>query len=450
MSQLQFLYSQEQLKTIATEIINRSLQLGASGAQVEISESISTDIEILEQKIENFETSHENQILLTVYNGKQKGHLGISNIEINNLDTLINQALDIAKYTQPDQANGILDKRFLANNDTEDLDLYHPYVIDNASLIAEAMEIESLALGQNKLITASDGSSISLTTYNFVTANSNGFNQDYKTSRYSNSVSIIGNTKKNGMQTDYWYSSARSYTDLLKADRLAQIAAKRLLNRLNAGSFKAQTCRVIFESNIAKSIIGSLISALSGSALYRKLSFLNDSLGTVILPTWLSIEENPFILRGLSSCYFDNEGGRVHKRKIINEGKVEGYLLSAYSARKMGLSPTGNAGGAHNLLVSSNFSGNLEELAREMRNGLIITETIGHGLNSVTGDYSVGASGLVVIDGNISHFADNLTISGNMRDIFKNIIYIANDSTPGSINCGSMLIEQGWLQIAAK
>lgn len=449
MSQIQFLYTQEQLQDIANQIISRSLKLGASGAQVELSESISTDVEILEQKIETFETSHENQLLLTIYHGKQKGHLGISNIETANLDNLINQALDIARYTQPDQANGILEQQFIASDVQKDLELYHPYAIDNKILIEKAMQIEQKALEQSDQITASDGSSISLTTYNFVTANSNGFNNGYRTSRYSNSVSIIGNTP-DGMQTDYWYSSSRNYSTLLKPEELAAIAAKRLLNRLNTGTFKPQSCRVIFETNIAKSVIGSLINALNGNSLYRKLSFLNDSLGTRVLPSWLNIEENPFVPSGLSSCYFDNDGGQVHQRKIIEDGLVAGYLLSAYSARKMGMAPTGNAGGAHNLTVSSNFNGNLEMLAREMQNGFIITETIGHGLNSVTGDYSVGASGLVVINGNISHFADNLTIAGNMRDIFNNVLYIATDSTPGSINCGSMLVETGCLQISAK
>jgi PmbA protein len=449
MSQLKFLYTQSELSQFANDIITRSVKLGASAAQVELSESISTDIEVLEEKIENFETSHESQMLLTVYIGQQKGHIGISNIDIKNLDSTITQALEIAKYTQPDPANGILEEKYLAQKDFPQLNLFSPHAEDNSSLIATAIEIEQRALQSDNQISASDGASVSLTTYNFVTANSNQFNLGYQTSRYSNSVSLIGNTK-DGMQTDYWYSSARNYANLLLPKELAKEASSRLLRRLNKGSFKESSCKVIFETNVAKSIIGALIGALSGNSQYRKLSFLNDSLGNKILPKWLDIIENPYISEGLSSCYFDNEGGRVYQRKLIDNGVVAGYLLSAYTSRKLGMAPTGNAGGAHNLEVSSNFAGNLADLAKEMYSGLIIIETIGHGLNSVTGDYSVGASALVVINGEISHFTDNLTISGNMRDIYSNIIHIANDSSPGSLICGSMLIESGCLQISGK
>ncbi len=449
MTKLQFIYQQSQLSDYANDIINRAIKLGASQAQVELSESISTDIEVLDQKIENFETSHESQMLLTVYLGQQKGHIGISNIDTKNLDTIIKQALEIAKYTQADPANGILEKQFLTKKLPTDLQLYMPHNENNDTLISTVMDIEQKALSSDKRITASDGASVSLTSYNFVTANSNDFNLGYQTSRYSNSVSLIGNTK-NGMQTDYWYSSSRNYTKLLTSAELANHAANRLLRRLNKGEFKQSTCKVIFESTIAKSIIGALIAALSGNSQYRKLSFLNDSLGNKVLPEWLSIEEDPFIPEGLSSCYFDNEGGQVYQRKLVDNGLVSGYLLSAYSARKLNMQPTGNAGGAHNLKVTSNFNGDLIALAREMHSGLIIIETIGHGLNSVTGDYSVGASGLVVIDGKISHFTDNLTISGNMRDIYNNILCIANDSSPGSLLCGSMLIESNCLQITGK
>lgn len=449
MSQLKFLYTQSELSQFANDIITRSVKLGASAAQVELSESISTDIEVLEEKIENFETSHESQMLLTVYIGQQKGHIGISNIDIKNLDSTITQALEIAKYTQPDPANGILEEKYLAQKDFPQLNLFSPHAEDNSSLIATAIEIEQRALQSDNQISASDGASVSLTTYNFVTANSNQFNLGYQTSRYSNSVSLIGNTK-DGMQTDYWYSSARNYANLLLPKELAKEASSRLLRRLNKGSFKESSCKVIFETNVAKSIIGALIGALSGNSQYRKLSFLNDSLGNKILPKWLDIIENPYISEGLSSCYFDNEGGRVYQRKLIDNGVVAGYLLSAYTSRKLGMAPTGNAGGAHNLEVSSNFAGNLADLAKEMYSGLIIIETIGHGLNSVTGDYSVGASALVVINGEISHFTDNLTISGNMRDIYNNIVHIASDSSPGSLICGSMLIESGCLQISGK
>lgn len=449
MNKINFLYSTHQLQQQADTIIHRALRLGATQAQVELSENIATEVEVLNQNIENFTTAHEHQLLLTVYLGQQKGQIGISNLATPDLDLLIAKALDIAKYTQPDTANGLLAEEFLAPNWSHDLALYSPLLIDNHTLIATTMRLEQQTLSQSELITASDGAATSINSYNFVTATSNGFNNGYQTSRYSNSVSIIGNSA-NGMQTDYWYSSARNYQQLLDSNTLAKTAAKRLLRRLTPGKFNGQQGPIIFESNIAKSIIGSLIGALSGNALYRKLSFLNDSLGQQILPTWLTIYEDPYRPQGLASCYFDNEGGIVKPRTLIDQGKVAGYLLSAYSARKLNLPPTGNAGGAHNLIVTANFAGDLAQLAHTMHNGLIIIETIGHGLNAVTGDYSVGASALEVVNGEIGNFIDNLTLSGNIRNILHNILNIANDSSESSIICGSMLIDGGCLNIATK
>ena len=449
MAHLNFIFKQDELQNIADSIIKQALHLGATSAQLELSESISTDITVLNQQIENFETSHENQFLLTVFCGNKKGSIGLSTINLPHLSAVIQQALDIAKYTEEDLANGLLEPQYQARTWPAELELYRPYVLENAQLIHQAKQIEALALAQSSQISASDGASITLTQYNFVTANSNNFNSGYQTSRYSNYFGLIGETA-DGMQTDYWYSSARDYHDLMPIPQLAATAAGRVLRRLTKGTFSSGKPQVIFESGIAKGIIGSLIGALSGGSLYRRLSFLNDSLGTQVLPAWINISEDPFMVRGLASCYFDNEASQVAPRYIIEHGKVNGYILSSYSARKMHLAPTGNAGGTHNILVSHNFAGDLAALAQEMANGIIIIETIGNGLNMVTGDYSVGASGLVVSAGVISHFVDNLTISGNMREIFNNIALIANDSEPNSVICGSMLINAGTIQVSSK
>lgn len=449
MAQLEFLYTQSQLQDIATTIVQKSLAKGATSAQVELSESISIDVEILNQEIDNFETSHENQLLISVFKGHKKGNIGISSIKNDNLDDVIQQALDIAKYTEEDEANGLLEKEYIVQEMHSDLELYNPYAIDNIELIRQAKELEKIALEQDPRIKASDGSSISLTRYNFVTANSNGLLGGYQTSRYSKYVSLIGENTF-GMQTDYWYTSSRAYPELMHNQDLAAKAAQRVLRRLNKGEYASGKPQVIFESSIAKSIIGSLMGALSGGSLYRKLSFLNDSMKTQIMPDWLTISEDPFILKGMASCYFDNEGSQVKPREIIANGVVNGYLLSSYSARKMNLTSTGNAGGNHNIIVSHNFNGDLIKLAQQMQNGIIIIETIGHGLNMVSGDYSVGASGLVVINGVISHFVDNLTIAGNMKNIYQNIIAIANDYENDSVRCGSMLINSGVIQVSSK
>lgn len=449
MTQLTFLYTQNELQATASRIINRALNLGASAAQVELSECISTDVEVLNQQIENFETSHENQLLLTVYIGHQKGNVGISSINQPNLDELIQQALDIAKYTEVDPANGLLEPQYQLRQMPAELYLFHECNLDNQTLISSTKELEQLALDQDKRISASDGASISLTKYNFVLANSNGFNFGYKTSRYAKFVSLITETET-GMQTDYWYSSSRDYLDLEPNLHIAQMAAARVLRRINKAQIQSAKPTLIFASSIAKSIIGNLISALSGNNLYRRLSFLNDSLGTTILPTWVNISEDPFIAKGLASCYYDNEGCMVSHRKIIADGMVNGYFLSSYSARKMEMLPTGSAGGSHNIQVSTNFSGDMYDLARQINSGIIIIETTGQGLNMVTGDYSVGASGLSIENGIVAGFVDNLTIAGNLREIFNNLSLIANDSEPGSIQCGSMLINSGVIQVTSK
>ena len=449
MTKLDFLYTQPQLNEIADQIIDLSLQEGASDAQVELSESISTDIEVLNQEIETFETSHENQLLLTVYMGHKKGHIGISSIRLENSRDIIRQALDIAKYTEEDRANGLLEKEYIVTSLHDDLQLYAPYPINNNELITQTKELEQTALDLEPLISASDGASTTLTRYNFVTANTHGLNHGYQTSRYSKSLSLIGKNTQ-GMQTDYWYSSSRIFTNLSANRELAQKTVNRVKRRLTYGSYTSGKPAIIFEDTIAKSIIGSLIGALSGGSLYRRLSFLNDSIGQQILPSWFNMYEDPFIINGLASCYFDNEGSAVARRTVIESGKVQGYFLSSYTARKMNMRSTGNAGGSHNIYVTPNHHGNLESLAREMQNGLIIIETIGHGLNMVTGDYSVGASALVVINGEISHFTDNLTIARNMREILQQIALINDDTEFSSVNCGAMLINAGIIQVSIK
>ncbi|MFN8770085.1 MAG: metallopeptidase TldD-related protein [Neisseriaceae bacterium] len=439
MSTIDFEFSQEQLKETANKILDIATKSGASAAQLEINESIATGVDVLNNEIENFETSYDRTLALTVYVGKKRGNIGITSILPNNIEQIINQAIDIAKYTQEDPANGIADKEFICKSINCDLELYHPIIISNQTLIDKAKNIEAIALQSDKRITSSDGSSISLVKHNFVIANTNDLNLGYKTTRYSNSISLIGG--ETNMQTDYWYSSSRDFNDMASDYDLAQRAVSRVIRRLNKKEIKTNTYPVIFESQIAKSIIGNFLGGIKGQNLFRKLSFLNDSLNTQIFPEWLNIIEDPFITRGLSSCYFDNEGVFVQRRNLVENGTIKGYLLSSYTARKLSMNPTGNAGGSHNIIVSNNITGDVNTLAKKMDKGLIIIETIGHGLNMVTGDYSVGASGLWVEDGQIQHFVDNITISGNMKDILKNIAYISDDYHSGSIMCGSMLVD---------
>ncbi len=439
MANFELTYDKSLLKQISTNVLERSLSLGVSSSYVVISENIHTNVDVLNNDIENFENSYNSSLELVVYVGQKSGHVVTSQIEHPDIDGLIQNAIDIAKFTQEDNANGIAETKFLCQNFHENLELYNPIDLDNEYLIQKAQDIENLAINFDKKVKKSDGSSISLNKSNFNIATTNGFNAGYQTTRYGNSISLIGETP-DGMQTDYWYSSARHFEDLLSDHTLAEKASKRVARRLNRGHIKTGTYSVIFENVVAKSLIGNFLHAISGNTLYRKLSFLNNSLNTKIFPSWLNIYEDPFIIRGLSSCYFDNEGVMVKPRSIVKEGFVTSYVLSSYSARKLNMTTTGNSGGNHNILVKSNYAGGITEMAKLIHSGLIIIDTIGHGLNMVTGDYSVGASGLIVENGEIQSFVDNLTIAGNLKEIFKNIQYIGNDYIQGSIQCGSMLV----------
>lgn len=439
---MEFELSSNKLKDQAWAIIERAKSMGATSAAVAINESIETNIDVLKGAIENFETCYSSHMSLSVYLDKNRGSVGISGTQPKSIDSLIQNALELAKYTESDPDNGIAPEDLICMGFEENLELYNPINLSNEKLIEKTINIEHIALNSNKKISNSNGSAMSLGKYNFVIANSNGLNQGYKTTRFDTSISLIGGKQESGMQTDYWYSSNRDFNNLLADEKLAHIAIDRTVRRLKTGhKIKSGSYPVIFEAPIAKGLIGSFLGAISGNNLYRKLSFLNDSLDTKVFPEWMNIVEDPFIKRGLSSCYFDNEGVNVQKRNLVENGTVRGYQLNCYNARKLKMQTTGNSGGNHNIIVSSNFNGDSTKLATEIKKGLLIIETIGHGLNMVTGDYSVGASGLWIENGEIQYFVDNLTIAGNLKDIYQKIKYIGNDYQNSSISCGSILID---------
>ncbi len=439
MSQLNFEYTAENLQKIASNVLERALQLGATSAQIEINENIAGGVDILNGNIENFETSYGSSLSLQVYNGYNRGAVSISKINPQNLDEVITRAIDIAKHTKPDRFNGIPETNVLCTSIKGDLELFNPQTLSHHDLINNAKEIEYF--GTTLSNTTSDGASIGYSQYHFVLANTNGFNHGYQMTRYHKSLSLICDTPS-GMQTDSWYDSSLDYNRLMDNKSLAQKAIERTVRRLNKDSIKSGSYSVIFESGIAKSFISNFLGAISGSNLFRHLTFLDDSINTTVFPRWLNIYEDPFIKKGSSSCYFDNEGVMVKARELVKNGIVNGYLLNCYSARKLGLITTGNAGGNHNISITSNFSGDIYELAKKLTTGIIVIETIGHGLNMVTGDFSVGASGLWVENGEIQFFVDNLTMAGNLKDIYKNIRYISNDySSNSSMQCGSMLVD---------
>lgn len=440
MNELDFKYNVNELKNLSQTIIDKSIASGAHDAQVTITENIDSQVDILNKKVENIQSSYTSNLILIVYKDLCKGSVSISNISLNGIDSFIKQALDIAKYTQKDDANGIPDKLTLCTNFTENLHLYNSIDLNNNQLIDDALQLEHMTLQQSSKITQSEGASINYSRNNFIVANSNGLNLGYKTSNFSKSMSIIGVNSDNKMQTDYWYSVARDFSKLSNNEEIAKICVNRLLRKLKTGKIKSQQYTVIFEENIAKSIISNLLSGLSGNNLYRKLSFLNNSLDKVVMPNWLDVIEDPFVPYGLSSCYFDAEGVNVKAHKIVGAGVVKSYILNSYTAKKLQMQSTGNCGGNHNIFVTSNVNGGIYDLIDLIGKGLVIIETIGHGVNIVTGDYSVGACALYFENKEIKFFVDNLTISGNLKDIFNNISHIATDSSISSINCGSMVV----------
>ncbi|MCX8514786.1 MAG: metalloprotease PmbA [Pseudomonadota bacterium] len=441
MSQIDFEHSQEYLKNFAAQILDKAITLGATSAEIAINESIDTSIEVLNSNIDSFETSYSSYLSLFVYKGHQKGYVSLSKIAINMIDEIVTKALEIAKYTESDIHNGIAESRFLCNSIDYNLQLFNPVEIDNFAIVAKAKELEQLALNSNSFKLTSDGASLNLNKRNFLLATTNNFNMGYQTTKFSKHISLIGENKS-GLQTDYWYDSARSFTDLMPDQKLVNKAIYRLARRLNKGKISAGSYNVIFDAPIAKSFMGYFLEGISGNSLFRRLSFLNDTKGTQIFPNWLNIIDNPSIIKGNSSCYFDSEGVRVTKRHLVANGVVEDYILDSYTGRKLNLNTTGNAGGVHNVQISYNFDGEIEKFAQLMHNGLIIIEIVGQGLNLVNGDYSFGAGALLVEHGEIKYYIDNLTIAGNLKDFYKNIKYINNDFSPtGTIQCGAILVD---------
>jgi PmbA protein len=312
--------------------------------------------------------------------------------------------------------------------------------IDQA--ISLARRCEAAALQVDKRLTNSEGAGVSNSEGLFVYANSHGFCQGYPTSRHSISCSVIAEGKRDQMQRDYWYSTARAADDMESADYVGRKAGERTVRRLDVRKVPTQQCPVIFENGLASGLVSHLVSAISGGNLYRKSSFLLDYLGKQVFSPIVQISERPFLSRGLASSGFDNEGVATKDRELVSDGVLQGYMLSSYSSRKLGMTTTGNAGGNHNLIVKSGEL-DLNGLLAQMGRGLLVTELLGHGINLVTGDYSRGAAGFWVEHGEIQHAVEEITIAGNLKDMFLGIQAVGNDVlVQGSKQCGSILVDR--------
>jgi PmbA protein len=350
-------------------------------------------------------------------------------------------ALSIASYTAADDCAGLADANLLAK-EVPDLDLYFPWALPVEQAIQLAKNCEAAAFAVDKHITNSEGASVSLGQSQFVYANSLGFMGGYASSRHSVSCAVIA-SRNDSMQRDYWYSVARDPLDLENAESVGRRAGQRTVARL--GAKKINTCEVpvLFEAPLASSLIGHFVMAVSGGSLYRKSSFLLDSIGQQVFAPDIQLRELPHLKKGLASQAFDDEGVATQEREIVRNGVVQGYFLGSYSARKLGLRTTGNAGGNHNLILDNGASVEFAELLKRMGKGLLVTELLGHGVNPVTGDYSRGAAGFWVEGGEIRHAVEEVTIAGNLKDILLGIREVGNDViTRGSKQCGSLLIDR--------
>lgn len=438
MSDSPFSFSFQTLSNLAQQVLDLARRGGASAAEAEVSEGSGLSVSVRQGELETIEHNRDKGIGVTVYLGQRRGHASTSDFSADALARTVDKALSIARYTAEDDCAGLADPELLATQ-VPDLDLYHPWDISVEAATDLARACEAAALAVDARIRNSEGGGFSSQNSQFVYANSLGFSGGYPSSRQSLSCAVIA--EENGaMQRDYWYTTARAASDLDDVAAVGRRAGERTIRRLNGRRLSTRQCPVLFEAPIATGLIASFVSAISGGHLYRKSSFLLDSLGQQVFPDFLQIRERPFLARGLVSSPFDAEGVATRDRDVVQDGVVQGYFLSSYSARKLGMQSTGNAGGNHNLIVPDTGE-DFDALLQKMGSGLLVTELLGQGLNMVTGDYSRGAAGFWVEDGQIAYPVEEITIAGNLKDMFRDIVALGSDvETRGSRRVGSILI----------
>jgi PmbA protein len=430
----------DQLRKIAADVLDHARGLGATAAETEVSEGFGQNVTVRRGEVETIEYNRDKGVGVTVYVGQQRGHASTSDFSPQAVRDTVQAAFSIARFTAADDCAGLADPDLLAH-DVPDLDLYHPWDLPVEQAIEQARACEAAALGVDRRITNSEGATISTQQSHFIYANSLGFMGGYAGSRHGISAAVIA-AEKGAMQRDYWYSSARDASDLESAEKIGRMAGERTVRRLNGRKLDTRTCPVVFEAPVAISLLNSFVGAVSGGSLYRKSSFLLDSLGQTIFSPIVNLREDPFVNKGLGSCPFDNEGVRVAARDVVKDGVVQGYFLSTYSARKLGMQSTGNAGGSHNLLLQPGEL-DLPDLLKKMGTGLLVTEMLGQGANMVTGDYSRGAAGFWVENGEIQYPVEEITIAGNLKDMYQGILAIGKDvDRRGSKQTGSILIDR--------
>jgi len=430
----------QQLSSLAREVLGRCQRQGASQAEVAMSVDRGLHVNVRGGAVETVEHTRDRGVAITVYFDQRKGSASTGDLEADSIATTIEQACHIARYTEADAAAGLADADRMAAR-FPDLDLWHPWALDATTAIELGRRAEAAGRAVDPRISNSDGAGVGSGESVSVYANSHGFLGCERTTRHSISCSLIADDG-HGMQRDYWYSSKCAAADLESAEAIGVRAAERTLARLGARKLSTRECPVLFAPELARSLIGHLVAAVSGGALYRQASFLLDHRGKRIFPEWFQVFEDPFLPRGQASASYDAEGVATSASALIADGVLQRYLLGSYSARKLGLQSTGNAGGVHNLLVRAN-AGDATALMQSMGSGLWLTELMGQGVNTITGDYSRGAAGFWVENGVIAYPVDEVTIAGNLRQMFTGIQAVGDDvDTRTSVMTGSILIDQ--------
>ncbi|RZA37019.1 MAG: metalloprotease PmbA [Lysobacteraceae bacterium] len=428
----------EALAQLSQRLLDRARALGATQAEVSCSEDRGLNVNVRMGEVETVESTRDRGIGVTVYFGQRKGSASTADLREESLDATVEQACAIARYTEHDEAAGLADAGLMATS-FPDLDAWHPWSLEADHAVDLALACEAAGRESDPRIANSDGASVGSGESISVYANSHGFFGRDRSTQHSIGCALIAGLGED-MQRDGWYSSALSRDGLEAPAAIGRHAAERTLARMAPRSLDTGEYRVLFASEVARSLIGHLLGAVSGGALYRKASFLMDSAGTRLFPEWFAIDEQPLLRGGLRSAAFDAEGVATREAPLVSAGILQRYVLGSYSARKLGLQTTANAGGVHNLRVAPN-AGDFASLVAGMGDGLLVTELMGQGVNPVTGDYSRGAAGFRIENGVIAYPVDGITIAGNLKQVFADIEAVGTDVDPRShIACGSILV----------
>jgi PmbA protein len=426
------------LESVAQRLLDGCCARGASQAEVSCSEERGLSVNVRMGSVETVESTRDRGIAVTVYFGQRKGSASTADLREDSLESTVEQACAIAKFTEDDEAAGLADAELMAT-ELREFDSWHPWPLDADRAVDLALACEQAGRDADARVDNSDGASVSSGQSLHVYANSHGFIGAERSTQHSIGCALIAG-KGEDMQRDGWYSVALAQGDLEAPAAIGRRAAERAVARLSPRSIPTGEYPVLFSAEMARSLIGHLVGAVSGGALYRRASFLLDAAGTQLFPQWFSITENPFLPRGLRSAAFDAEGVATRQSALVERGVLQRYVLGSYSARKLGLQTTANAGGVHNLETAANADG-FDTLLRGMDRGLLVTELMGQGVNTVTGDYSRGAGGFWIENGRIVHPVDGITIAGNLKDMFGAIEAVGGDIDPRShIRTGSILV----------